>query len=201
MHGPRHVRLDQTGSDLIDPDSLLGQANAKSWATMLSPALATQYSGRLTLANVLETDVMKTIWARRRFAPLSSSMAVPRLGSRKTVRAGWWPERGPSFREWFPADRARVAGATPALLTQRSTRPKLIEGFSSSRRPLVEVCHVGLERQSAGSAQRLGLGGSTPGPSRRRIGNSRRRKTQVPPVPDDPPADSAPSSGHHRNRF
>ncbi len=29
---------------------------------MLRPALATQYSGRLTLANVLETDVMKMIW-------------------------------------------------------------------------------------------------------------------------------------------
>ena len=29
---------------------------------MLSPALETQYSPRLTLANVLEIDVMKTIW-------------------------------------------------------------------------------------------------------------------------------------------
>ncbi len=34
---------------------------AKSWATMLSPAFATQYSPRLTLTVSLEIEVMKTI--------------------------------------------------------------------------------------------------------------------------------------------
>ena len=42
----------------------------------------------------------------------------------------------------------RVRGATPALLTQRSTRPNRSRAWSSRRRPSREVGHVGLHGQA-----------------------------------------------------
>ena len=82
---------------------------------MLSPALATQYSLRLTLANVLETEVMKTICGSVRVAAcVSLSMANA---------TGLSQEKRP-----FQADRA--AASRSRIVESRDSRSavRLLQG-------------------------------------------------------------------------
>ena len=135
---------------------------------MLSPALETQYSARLTLAKVLETEVMKTIWGSRT-VPAATSSIIARA-------TAWVRKNGP--RRLIPRTRSQLSG----VVSSRSSRavggdagvvdPDVDpaeggRGPASSRRlPCVEVGDVGPDREGRGSASGLGLAAASRRPPR-----------------------------------
>ena len=103
---------------------------------MLRPALATQYSPRVTLANRLEIDVMNTICGSGTI-PADCIWSIARATDceRKKGPRRFVSSTRSQLSGVVSSRSSRRSGAIPALLTQRSTRPATAIAFSRRRRP------------------------------------------------------------------
>ena len=128
--------------------------------------------GRFTLAKVLEIEVMKTI--------CGSAITPPDLSSIMARATAWVRKKGP--RRLVPRTRSQLSavvssrstrrsGATPALLTQRSTRPNWSSVCSSSRRPSVRSATSAWIARAQASTSVLGHAARRSRPTRDRNGN------------------------------
>ena len=86
-HAGGHVRADDAGSDFVDRNAVAASRTAKSFAVIARPALLTQYSPRFGDAISADTDVTKTMPARKLVSAALPRDHVARDRLRQEVRA------------------------------------------------------------------------------------------------------------------
>ena len=125
------------------------------------------FAARLTLAKLLEIEVMKTICGLATIPALDQldHGAGPRPGSGRTGLGGWSRRTRSQLSGVVSSRSRRRSGATPALFTQTSTRPKASRTSSTRRTSLARG-----RRRRPGSPAARGAPGPRPGAARDRGG-------------------------------